>query len=156
VLTDSWTSLGVVVGLILTMLTGWLPFDPLVAIAVAINILISGLRLLRQSVGGLMDRADPDVHALLTEVLRRETAPRGLEYHDLRHRNVGDAHQVEVHLLFPGGMKVEEAHRIATSIEAAIAEELESAVAVTTHLEALEDHSELHGDPEYPPAGGAG
>jgi len=156
VLTDSWTSLGVVVGLLLTMVTGWLPFDPLVAMAVAVNILVSGLRLLRESVGGLMDRADPEVHALLISILQRETARRGLEYHNLRHRNVGDAHQVEVHLLFPGSMKVEEAHRIATAIEAGIANELESDVTVTTHLEALEDHSDLHGDPEHPPAEGVG
>jgi len=153
VLTDCWTSLGVVGGLVLTMLTGWLPFDPLIAIAVAINIIVSGFGLLRRSVGGLMDRADPGINEVLNEVLGRETVARGLHYHDLRHRNIGDAHWVEVHLLFPGGMSVEEAHRIATEIERALENALPAAAYVTTHLEAIEDHAELHGDPDRPPPG---
>ncbi len=153
VLTDSFTSLGVVAGLGLTMATGWLPFDPLVAVIVAVNILISGFRLLRQSVGGLMDRAEPHIHEQLQEVLARETARYGLSYHDLRHRNVGDAHWVEVHLLFPGGMRVDEAHRIATAIEEAVDRYLETTAFVTTHLEAIEDHGQLHGSPAHPPTG---
>jgi len=154
VLTDCWTSLGVVVGLILALVTDWLPFDPLVAIAVAMNILISGIRLMRQGIGGLMDQADPEIDEILNMVLLQETGPRGLEFHDLRHRNVGDAHWVEVHLLFPGGMSVEEAHRIATAIEETIQVSLDSVVFITTHLEALEDHSELHGQPDRPPLNG--
>ena len=152
VLTDSLTSLGVVAGLGLTMLTGWLPFDPLVAMAVAVNILISGFRLLHRSIGGLMDRAEPEIDERLHQVLRQETARYGLKYHDLRHRNVGDAHWIEVHLLFPGEMKVEEAHRIATAIEETIDRHLETAAYATTHLEAIEDHRELHGAPTHPPA----
>ncbi len=154
VLTDCWTSLGVVVGLILALVTDWLPFDPLVAIAVAMNILISGIRLMRQGIGGLMDQADPEIDEILNMVLLQETGPRGLEFHDLRHRNVGDAHWVEVHLLFPGGMSVEEAHRIATAIEETIQVSLDSVVFITTHLEALEDHTELHGTPDRPPLNG--
>ncbi|MFC1530152.1 cation diffusion facilitator family transporter [Gemmatimonadota bacterium] len=154
VLTDCWTSLGVVVGLTLALVTDWLPFDPLVAILVAINILISGIRLMRQGFGGLMDRAEPEIDEILNMVLQRETGPRGLEFHDLRHRNVGDAHWVEVHLLFPGGMSVEEAHRIATMIEETIKVSLDSVVFITTHLEALEDHSDLHGNPDRPPQNG--
>jgi len=150
VLTDCWTSLGVVIGLTLALVTDWLPFDPLVAIAVAVNILISGVRLVRQGFGGLMDRAEPENDEILNAILQQETGPRGLEFHDLRHRNVGDAHWIEVHLLFPGGMSVEEAHRIATAIEETIQVSLDSRVFITTHLEALEDHSELHGHPDRP------
>lgn len=145
VLTDCWTSLGVVAGLVLTMVTGWLPFDPLFAIAVAVNILFSGTRLIRRAFGGLMDRADPETTEALHDVLRRETAAFGLRYHGLRHRSVGDAQWVEVHLLFPGGLAVRQAHRTATTIEHAIQTRIEGDVFVTTHLEALEDHSELHG-----------
>src|SRR5690625_4491299 len=58
ILTDAWTSLGVIIGLILALLTGWLPWDPILAIAVALNIIITGFNLIRQSIRGLMDEAD--------------------------------------------------------------------------------------------------
>jgi cation diffusion facilitator family transporter len=101
VLTDCWTSLGVVVGLCLALVTGWLPWDPIAAIAVALNILWSGFGLIRQSVGGLMDVADPEIHGRIIERLDRETQTLGVAYHRLRHRSLGDAYWVEVHLLFP-------------------------------------------------------
>lgn len=145
VLTDSWTSLGVIVGLTLTLVTGWLPFDPICAIAVALNILFSGVKLIREAFGGLMDRADPETTEVLHQILRRETEPAGLSYHGLRHRNVGDAQWVEVHLLFPGDVSVERAHQIATGIELAVQQGLEGGAYVTTHLEAREDHADLHG-----------
>ncbi|MEX2381840.1 MAG: cation diffusion facilitator family transporter, partial [Opitutales bacterium] len=62
VLTDAWTSVGVIIGLILTLLTGWLPWDPIFAMLVAINILVAGFGLIRRSVRGLMDEADPKIH----------------------------------------------------------------------------------------------
>ena len=101
VLTDCWTSLGVLVGLSLALLTDWLPWDPIAAIVVGINILVSGIGLIRQSAGGLMDVADPDVHRRIVELLERETQPHGVEFHDVRHRDLGGAYWVEVHLLFP-------------------------------------------------------
>ena len=73
VLTDSWTSIGVLVGLGLTLLTGWLPWDPIFAILVAINILFSGVSLIRKSVAGLMDKADPTVHHRIEAILKEET-----------------------------------------------------------------------------------
>ncbi|MBL7962110.1 cation diffusion facilitator family transporter, partial [bacterium] len=87
VLTDSWTSFGVIAGLVLTMITGWLPFDPIVAILVALNILWSGGKLIRQSVGGLMDEADPEVHKKITAILEQETKKHSIVFHDVRHRN---------------------------------------------------------------------
>jgi cation diffusion facilitator family transporter len=77
VLTDSWTSLGVIVGLLLTQWTGWLPFDPICAIIVALNILWSGFELMRRSFGGLMDAADPAVSKAVREVLESETKQHG-------------------------------------------------------------------------------
>jgi cation diffusion facilitator family transporter len=144
VLTDVWTSLAVLIGLGLTLLTGWLAFDPICGIAMALNILWSGTSLMRSATTGLMDAADPATQQKLVALLDRETAARGLSYHELRHRNLGDAHWVEVHLLFPDGMALREAHRVATEIERVIETALEPRAHVTTHLESVVDHAELH------------
>jgi cation diffusion facilitator family transporter len=144
VLTDCWTSIGVLVGLSLTLLTGRLFWDPLCAIFVAINILVSGFGLMRQSVGGLMDTADPLVQERLESLLTEHTARHGIDFHDLRHRDVGNGHRVEVHLLFPDEMSVRDAHRIATEIEHIIEESLEPRAYVLTHLEAVDDHELVH------------
>ena len=93
---------------------------------------------------GLMDTADPVAQAKLTEVLDRETGVRGMSYHSLRHRNLGDAHWVEVHLLFPSDSSLAEAHRTATDIERVIEASLEPRAFVTTHLECALDHDALH------------
>lgn len=144
VLTDSWTSFGVVAGLLLTLWTGWLPFDPLIAIAVAINILWSGGKLLRQSVGGLMDESNPDLERSIRTVLDEETRRHGLVYHELRYRESGTTVWVEYHLLFTTGTTLEEAHRCATEIEAALTGALPGVVRVTSHLEPVHEHDEVH------------
>ncbi len=146
VLTDSWTSLGVIAGLALALTTGWLPWDPLAALAVAANIGVSGVGLIRHSVGGLMDVADGGVRDKILETLERETGGRSITFHCLRHRNLGDVHWIDVHLLFPGSTPVREAHRVATEIEERVAAELGSRAYVTTHLEAIEDHDKIHHD----------
>lgn len=151
VLTDVWTSLGVLVGLGLTLLTGWLPWDPICAILVALNILYSGAGLIRRSVGGLMDYADPQIHEKLLALLQTETTNHGIKYHGLRHRNIGDAHWVEVHLLFPTTVSVGEAHRTATAIENALLAALAKGSQVTTHLEAIEDHQAIHSTAVHKP-----
>lgn len=144
VLTDVWTSLGVVLALILTSLTGWLPWDPICAILLALNILWSGYGLMRQSLGGLMDTADPTVHERLTALLSEQTTPRGIQFHGLRHRNTGDRYWVEVHLLFPEGISLSEAHAMATEIEEAVESGIEPGAHVTTHLEPADGHDETH------------
>jgi cation diffusion facilitator family transporter len=144
VLTDSWTSFGVIVGLLLTIWTGWLPFDPILAILVAINILWSGGKLIRQSVGGLMDEGDPEVERQLRRSLDEETQKRGLWYHELRHRQSGSSLWVEVHLLFPKGSSIEDAHWKATEIEVAVRNAFSLPVNITTHLEPREAHDEIH------------
>ena len=101
VLTDSWTSFGVVAGLCLVLLTGWKPFDPLFAIAVALNILWSGAKLLGRSVGGLMDYTDPGVGQTLQQRLDRLCQELGVQYHGVRFRSTGYKIQVELHVLFP-------------------------------------------------------
>jgi len=144
VFTDVWTSGGVILGLVLVMVTGWLPFDPICAILVASNILWAGGKLIRQSVGGLMDEADPALDRLIRETLDRESAARGLAYHELRYRNSGTSVWVEVHLLFPAGIPVEGAHAAATAIEEALEDALPVASRILTHLEPAEAHDRLH------------
>jgi cation diffusion facilitator family transporter len=147
VLTDSWTSFGVVGGLLLTWLTGWLPFDPIVAIAAAINILWSGGKLVRQSIGGLMDEGDKSVSDSIKKLLDKETSTGGLEYHQLRFRESGNVLWIEFHLLFPKGTLLEDAHNIATKLESSIKINLNAQANITTHLEPLELHDAIHSDP---------
>lgn len=144
VLTDCWTSLGVLVGLGLTLATGWLPWDPIFGILMALNILFSGFGLIRTSFSGLMDRADEDVQRKLAEILDREAGARGVSWHHLRHRNVGDAYWVEVHLLFAPEISLRDAHRLATEIEQVVEGSLRPRAHVTTHLESRADHDILH------------
>lgn len=144
VLTDSWTSVGVLVGLGLVYVTGSLFWDPLFAILVAVNILISGFGLMRTSIGGLMDTANPAIQAQLKAILAAESQRYEIEFHDLRHRDSGNGLWVEVHLLFPDEMSIREAHRIATAVEKAIEDGFETGTHVNTHLEALGDHDEAH------------
>jgi cation diffusion facilitator family transporter len=146
VLTDCWTSLAVLVGLGLVLVTRWLPFDPICGIIMACNILLSGTGLIKSSFAGLMDKANPETQKKLVQILTRECERYGLSYHDLRHRNLGDAHRVVVHLVFPAGSSLAQAHREATRIENLIQESLVPRAYVTTHLECASDHDELHPD----------
>lgn len=147
VLTDSWTSFGVVGGLILTWLTGWLPFDPIVAIAAALNILWSGGKLVRQSIGGLMDEGNKDTADAIKKVLDQETVTKGLEYHQLRYRESGNVLWLEFHLLFPKGTLLEDAHNVATDLETIIKKNLNAHCNIITHLEPLDLHDEIHTEP---------
>ena len=149
VLADSWTSFGIVGGLVLVLLTGWRALDPLFAVAVALNILWSGGKLVWRSVSGLMDYSDPAVGRQIRERLDEICGELGLHYHGLRFRNAGYRHMIEVHLLFPYKTGLGEAHRLATLLEERLPERLEIPAEVVTHLEALEDHGEVHGQPHH-------
>ena len=149
VLTDSWTSFGVVAGLCLVLLTGWKPFDPLFAIAVALNILWSGGKLVGRSVGGLMDYSDPGVGRTLCERLDQLCKELGIQYHGVRFRSTGYRIQVELHVLFPFDTPLGEAHRLATALEERLPRELGLPAEVVTHLEALEDHQAVHRSDHY-------
>jgi cation diffusion facilitator family transporter len=146
VLTDSWTSLGVIIGLVLTRLTGWLPFDPICAILVASNILWSGFDLMRRSCSGLMDAADPKMDEVIREVMTEETNRLGVQFHELRHRRAGNKTWIEVHLLFPDQTSLKNAHGQATEIEDAVMRRLGPGVQISTHLEPREDHARIHHD----------
>lgn len=144
VLTDVWTSAGVIVGLLLVLWTGWLPFDPLFAIIVALNILWAGGKLVRQSVAGLMDEGNPVLERSIRNILDREASRLNLSYHQIRYRNAGTALWVEFHLLFPSGATLAEAHRTATEIEAIVKSSLATPVNIITHLEPSEEHDRVH------------
>ena len=144
VLTDCWTSIGVVLGLTLAMFTGWLGFDPLVAILVALNILWSGGHLIRRSIGGLMDEVEPAVEAQLKKLLDTLTGQYGLQYHGLRHRSTGSTLWIEFHLLFAANTALASAHAVATRIEEELERQWPGRAEVLTHLEALEDHEQIH------------
>jgi divalent metal cation (Fe/Co/Zn/Cd) transporter len=91
-----------------------------------------------------MDSADPTFHQKIVGLLDRATSEQGIRYHGLRHRSLGNAYWVEVHLLFPQSTSIGEAHRVATGIEEMVAGKLEPRGYVTTHLEAIEDHHHVH------------
>jgi cation diffusion facilitator family transporter len=147
VLVDAWTSLGVLVGLLLTWATGWVWLDPLCAIFVALHILRNGIGLLWQSANGLMDQADPKIQGAVSEILDEETEKYQISWHHMRHRHLGDGHWVDFHLVFEDDTTVKDAHEIATRIEERIREALGSTTSVTTHLEPAEDHERIHGHP---------
>jgi len=149
VLTDCFTSFGVVAGLGLVMLTGWKPFDPLVAIAVAVNILWSGGRLAWRSAVGLLDYSDPETGRQIREKLDAICAELGLDYHGVRYRTTGYRQIIEVHLLFPHATEVGEAHRLATALEERLPVELGKPAEVITHLESQEDHERVHSTEHY-------
>jgi cation diffusion facilitator family transporter len=144
VLTDSWTSLGVVAGLGLVMLTHWKPFDPLIAIAVAVNILWSGGRLVWRSARGLLDYSDPQAGKKIRERLDAICSELDIQYHGVRFRTTGYRQIIEVHLLFPNLTSVSEAHALATLVEERLPAELGMPAEVITHLESQEDHAEVH------------
>ena len=143
-LADCWTSLAVLATLFLAGILHWTPLDPVIGILVATNLVYTGVRLVHSSFAGLMDEADPEVQKLITEILDRETEHRNVSYHNLRHRNLGDTQWVEFHLVFPAGVLLSDAHRIATEIEDVLGSTVAPKAKVTTHLESALDHHILH------------
>ena len=149
VLTDSWTSFGVVGGLGLVMLTHWKPFDPLVAMAVAANILWSGGHLVWHSAVGLLDYSDPKAGREIRDKLDAICSELAIQYHGVRFRTTGYRLIIEIHLLFPRLTSVSEAHRQATVLEERLQAELGMPAEVVTHLESLEDHADVHREEHY-------
>jgi cation diffusion facilitator family transporter len=137
-MTDVWTSIGVLAGVGLVALTGWERLDPIVAFLVAANIVWSGVRIVRLSALGLMDTALPiKEQAILKSILEKYTQ-KGVEYHALRTRESGARQFVSFHVLVPGKWTVQRGHKLLESIEADIRHAMPS-VTVFTHLESLND-----------------
>ncbi len=142
---DVATSLGVILGVSLVALTGYLLIDPAVAALAGVYVLWSGLGMISSSVGGLMDAA-PD-RAIVTRIreLLAESASGALEAHDLRMRHAGRLTYLEFHLVVPGAMTVSQAHGICDRIEARLKSEM-SYLVITIHVEP-EDKAKQHGVP---------
>ena len=139
-LTDVWTSAGVLVGIGVVALTGWEALDPIVAIIVAANIVWTSFRIIRRSIDGLMDKALPaEDEACVRQVLRTYEAT-GVEFHALRTRQAGARKFVALHVLVPGAWTVRRGHDLLEQIETEIRTALPDAV-VFTHLEPIDDPS---------------
>ncbi|HEX9182661.1 MAG TPA: cation diffusion facilitator family transporter [Burkholderiales bacterium] len=136
-LTDVWTSVGIVAGVGAIAVSGWLILDPLIAIGVAVYIVWTGVGVMRRSLLGLMDRALPETELAAIRAVLEPYKAKGLDYHALRTRRAGRRRLVELHLLVPGGMSVHDAHTVAEEIEDRIRAALPG-TAVLTHLEPIE------------------
>lgn len=142
-MTDVWTSVGVLAGVGLVGLTGWQLLDPLVALLVAANITRVGISLVRRSMLGLLDTAlPPDVQGEIQRVLDRHRT-NGIEFHAFRTRRSGARRFMSVHVLVPGAWTVQRGHDLLEEIEAEIRAEVPR-LAVFTHLEPIEDPVAWH------------
>jgi len=137
-MTDVWTSVGVLAGVGLVTLTGWERLDPIVAFIVAVNIVWSGVRIVRMSALGLMDTALPIKEQNLLKSILEKYTQKGVEYHALRSRQSGSRQFVSFHVLVPGKWSVQRGHQLLENIEADIRQAIPR-VTVFTHLESLND-----------------
>lgn len=119
-MSDVWTSVGVLLGLVLAMVTGWAILDPLLALLVAVNILREGYGVVVSSVNGLMDSAAPAEERARIEELLHRSAAGALQVHGLKTRRAGVALFVEFHMVVDGAMTVQASHSICDTIEEAI------------------------------------
>ncbi len=161
VLSDMWTSAGVIVGVGLVLLTGQEWLDPLVAIAVGLYVGYTALDMLKHAAGGLLEAADSDDTAAILAVLEKAVGAGTISgYHQLRHRRVQDRLWIEYHLHFPTRVSLIDAHERSHLVEDAIVARFpEEEVLVTAHLEP-EAHQQTHPqgfeEPEDPLVSGAG
>jgi cation diffusion facilitator family transporter len=135
VLADVYTSAGVLIGVSLVALTGWLMLDPALAGLVALNILWSGYVMIREGAGGLMDEAPSSEVIARIKRLISDHAAGALEAHDVRVRRAGRVTFIDFHLVVPADMRVSDAHDICDRIEAALKADVPGSAAITIHVE---------------------
>jgi cation diffusion facilitator family transporter len=137
-MTDVWTSVGVIIAVGLVWVSGWLWLDPLIALLVALNIVWTGWQLLHRSASGLMDEALPEEQLAAIESVLANYRRQGLGFHALRTRQAGRQAFITLHVLVPGEWTVQHGHDVVEQIEA----DIRAAVPfshLTTHLEPIED-----------------
>jgi cation diffusion facilitator family transporter len=138
-MTDVWTSAGVLVGVLLVLATGWLILDPLVALAVAANIVWQGIGLMRRSVSGLLDAAIPQADRdAITRIFAEYSRRHGIAFHAFRTRRAARRRFVSFHMLVPDQWTVSQAHRLSEEVEERVRELVDGAV-VFTHIEPISD-----------------
>jgi cation diffusion facilitator family transporter len=143
-LTDVWTSVGVVLGVIVVGLTGWFALDPIIALLVALNILWTGFQLIRRSALGLMDTAvSSETQEKIEEILNSFIKEKKIDYHALRTRQSGARKFISVHILVPDDWTVQKGHDLTEEIEDEIRQAVPEST-VFTHLEPLEDPSSFY------------
>ena len=137
-LTDVWTSVGVIVGVTLVALTGWLWLDPVIGLIVAAQIIYTGFKLVRGAVNGLLDVAIPADEIRQVVAILEPYQAQGVSYHALRTRQAGAQRFVSFHIQVPGSWSVQQGHELLEEMERKIRHELEP-VTVFTHIEPTED-----------------
>jgi len=137
-LTDVWTTVGVLVGIALVQVTGYLRLDPLVALLVAANIIFTGIKLLKRSTFGLMDLAIPPDDLKKIEGILDAYQPEGLRYHALRTRQAAAVNYIALHVLVPGKWTVAHGHQVADDIETRVKKAVPN-TSIVTHIEPVED-----------------
>jgi cation diffusion facilitator family transporter len=137
-MTDVWTSVGVILGVGLVALTGWNWLDPTIALLVAANIVRTGWQLMHRSASGLMDVALPKEQLEQIDRILRNHEAEGISYHALRTRQAGRRSFISLHVLVPGNWSVQEAHNRVEKIELDLRETVPGCH-VTTHLEPIDD-----------------
>jgi len=143
-MTDVYTSIGVLIGIGIVKLTGWLILDAIVAIGVALNIVWTGYQLMRRSALGLLDSSLPEDERLkITNALDRYKKQQ-LEYHSLMTRQAGQRKFIALHILLPGQLTIQEGHDMVEKIEKDIRDLFNAPVTVFTHLEPVEDPVSMH------------
>ena len=142
-MTDVYTTVGVIAGIIMVMVTGWLIIDPIIAILVALNIIYTGYKLISRSASGLMDATIPEEDLLKITTYLDSLKVQQIEYHSLLTRVAGQRKFISLHLLIPGVWTVKKGHDCADNIEESIIKLFDEPVTVSTHIEPVEDPASM-------------
>ena len=137
-MTDVWTTAGVLIGIVLVALTGWLRLDPLIALAVAVNIIFTGYKLLVRSGRGLLDISLPEEELQSVHSILGSYQSQGVGYHALRSRQAAARKFLVVHLLLPGEWTISAGHQLADKIENQVREAVPNSN-IVTHIEPAND-----------------
>jgi len=143
-MTDVYTSVGVLIGIGLVKLTGWMVLDGIVAIGVALNILWAGYQLMHRSAMGLLDTSLSEAELSKITTVLDSLKSQNLEYHSLLTRQAGQRKFIELHVLVPGLWTIQVGHNLAEKIEKDIRDLFNVPVTVFTHLEPIEDPVSMH------------
>ena len=142
-MTDVWTSVGVITAIFIVKLTGFLILDPIIAIIVALNIVWTGFQLLKRSANGLMDASISESELKIVSDYLNELNTDKIDFHSLMTRQAGQRKFISLHLLVPGEWSVQQGHDYAENIEETIEDMFSEPVTVSTHIEPIEDPASM-------------
>jgi len=138
IMTDVWTSVGVIIGVGAVAISDWHILDPIIALLVALNIVWTGVKLIRRSAQGLMDVALPDADLAAIQSVIERYSQEDVQFHALRTRQAGARNFISVHVLVPGQWTVQQGHQLLEDFETDIGRVIPN-VHIITHLEPVED-----------------